>query len=249
MNLNKNLFSKGTIKKLIKQDKFEEMQKELDAVNGTRVLIFNAKTVEELFSIFALIFVAVTMLISIAIINKGSMKGAVILVIGIVIVCYVQYRKPIDTYKESFMKDNELPSTLDTLIAGLDAGSPPMATFNYIKRNKRSNTSALIAECVASVNTGVGFNTALKNAAEKSFNHYFIRIAQIIKKSDISTVGLSVQLRELQKDIEEERINVKNERVDKLDNALFFPLLLGYFVPLVIMIVLPFIYQFTSMNL
>lgn len=249
MKLRKNLLSKGTIKKVVKQDKITTMQKELDAVNGTRILIFEANTIEELFSIFALVLGVTGLIIFLGLLNGGSIKGIMLLLFGVVIVSYAQYRTPIDKYKESFMKDNELPTIIDTLIAGLDSGITLMNIFNYISKTQNSNSAKLIRECFAKVSSGENFNVALKEASEKSFNHYFIRMAQIIKKADTSTLGLSDQLRELQIDIEEERLNMKMERVNKLDNALFFPILLGYFIPLVLMIVLPFLTQFQKLQM
>lgn len=249
MRLRKNLLSYGTINKVVKSDRLEIMQKELNAVGGTKILFFDVKSIEELFSSFALIIGFTLFVIFMAILNKSSLKSVIILLIGIVIVCYAQYRKPIDKYKDSFMKDIELPSAIDTIISGLDSGLPLMYIFNYIKKNKSGNTSNLISECVANVDAGEDFHKALKDISEKSFNSYFIRMALIIKKSDTSTLGLSEQLLELQKDIEEERLNKKNEKVNKLDNALFFPILLGYFIPLVLMIVLPFLAQAKSLQL
>lgn len=248
MKLNKNLFSKGTINKVVKEDKMNRIQKELDAVNGVKVLFFEVTTIEELFSAFATSIGIVLFLIFVAILNKSSIKAILCLITGIGILCYAQYRGPIDKYKENFMNDDELPMVLDTIMAGLDAGLPLMNIFTYISKYKKSNTAKLISECVARVNAGNDFNKSLEFVAEKSFNHYFIRMAKIVKKADTSTTGLSTQLRELQKDIEIDRINKKNERVEKLDNALFFPILLGYFVPLVLMIILPLFSQIKNIQ-
>lgn len=249
MKLRRNLLSKGTIRKVVKQDTLTNMQKELDSINGTRILIFEAKTIEELFSIFSLIIGATSLIIFLGLLNGGSIKGIILLLFGVIIVSYAQYRMPIDKYKESFMKDNELPAIMDTLIAGIDSGMTLMSIFNYIAKTKNSNSAKLIKECFAKVSSGENLNTALQEISEKSFNHYFIRMTQIIKKSDTSTVGISDQLRELQTDIEEERYNMKMENANKLDNALFFPILLGYFIPLVLMIVLPFLSQFQKLQL
>ncbi|WP_279145558.1 MULTISPECIES: type II secretion system F family protein [Clostridium] len=249
MKLHKNLFSRGTINKIVKKDKLEIMQKELDAVGGTKVFVFEVSTVEELFSAFALVIGFAIFMIFAAIINKSSAGAVFVFIIGLVLICYAQYRKPIDNYKESFMKDNELYGTMDTIISGLDAGEPLMYILQYISLHKKGNTAKLISECVARVNTGTDLNVALYDAAEKSFNHYFMRMALIIKKADTSVVGLSDQLRELQKDIEDERHNKKNERVEKIDNGLFFPILIGDFIPLILMIILPFFSEFQKISM
>ncbi len=73
-------------------------------------------------------------------------------------------------------------------------------------------------------------------------------MALIIEKTDRSVINLDKQLEYLQQDMEEERINIKTEHADKLDNALFFPMLIGYFIPLIIMILVPLLRQMTKLQ-
>lgn len=248
MKLKKTFINEDTIKKVITPSKLDIINKEISAVGGVKILIFDVSNAIELLSAFFAIILAITVIIICGIFNHASLKAIVMLLVGVLIVSYCQYKKPIDNYKKSFLKDTELPVILETIIQGLNAGLPIENVFRYIKKNKTGNTAKLIAECIDKNDSGMDFNTALKEVADKSLNRYFIRMYKIIKKSDISVLGLSEQLSALQIDIEEDRLNLKEHIASNLDNALYFPILIGYFVPSVAMIFISLLQQTTKMQ-
>jgi len=99
----------------------------------------------------------------------------------------------------------------------------------------------IIRDAVNNINAGISVEESLKKSAEKSMNKYFKRAVNILIKTGESPQGLSKQLNDLYEEIEEEKINQKTEKAAILDNSLFFPIFLGYLIPLILMIMLPFI--------
>lgn len=245
----KNPFLKDKIiKKVIKEDKFDKINREMHAIGKLDIFGIEVTSVSELFSFIAIVWGILSVILLLALLNKSNLKALIILLIGTNILLYAKIKDPIDKYKESFLKDNELPAVLETLIQGLQIGMPVYSILLYISNNKKGNTADLINLCVTKVNSGMDINKALREVSEKSLNDYFLRMALIIEKTDRSVMNLDKQLEYLQQDMEEERINIKTEHADKLDNALFFPMLIGYFIPLIIMILVPLLRQMTKLQ-
>lgn len=231
-----------TIRKTIGDDLFVKLDKELKNVEGVKILhIFPVNSVEELFSVFALIAAFLVVLLFYAGISGIPLSRVIFLIIAVVILSYVTYRKPIDTYKDNFIKDNELPAVLNTIADALSVEMPVENILTYIAENKKGQTADLIRITVNKINAGISIENALKEAAEKSMNPYFKRAVNILIKTNETSQGLAKQITELYEEIEEEKINKKTERAAVLDNALFFPILIGFIIPLVVIVLLPFV--------
>lgn len=230
------------IKKMIGNDLFEKLDKEIKNIGQIKVLyFFNVTSIEELFSVFMLIASLLLVFMFYEILSGTPIIRMLLIITGVSITTYVTYRKPIDEYKERLMKDNELPTILNTLADGLSVGMPIENIFEYISRNKKGYMVEIIKDALNNINAGISVEESLKKSAEKSMNKYFKRAVNILIKTGESQQGLSKQLNDLYEEIEEEKINQKTEKAAILDNSLFFPIFLGYLIPLVLMIMLPFV--------
>ena len=241
---------KDTIKRTIGNDLFVTIDKELKNVGGTKILyVFFVNSIEELFSVFALVATFLFLLIFYSTISGDSPTRAILISVGIAVLTYVTYRKPIDAYKESFMKDSELPAILNTISDALSVGMPVENILNYIAENKKGHTADLIRFTINNINAGVSVENALKEAAEKSMNTYFKRAANVLIKTSETPEGLAQQIAELYEEIEEEKLNIKTEKAAVLDNTLFIPILIGFIIPLLVIVLLPFVNMGLSLNM
>jgi len=122
-----------TIKKMIGSDLFEKLDKEIKNIGQIKMLyFFNVTSIEELFSVFMLIASFLLVFMFYEILSRVPIIRILLVVAGVSIMTYVTYRKPIDEYKERLMKDNELPSILNTLADGLSVGMPVENIFEYM---------------------------------------------------------------------------------------------------------------------
>lgn len=173
-------------------------------------------------------------------------KAFLIVIVGLPIGAYLGYRDPIDKYKKRLMADNELPAILETFVSGLSVGMPVENVMRYIVENKKGYIKEMIQEALQKVDAGIPLFVSLEEAAEKSLNKYFQRAVKILAKTSETSQGLAEQLDELLKEIEEDRINEKSSRASVLDNVMAIPVLLGFFVPLFVFVIFPFIVSFTN---
>lgn len=234
--------NEATVRKMIGNDLFDRLDREIKNIGKIKVFyFFNVSSIEELFSAFMLISGFLLAFIFYGILSGIPVIRILLVVTGVVIMTYVTYRKPIDEYKERLMKDNELPAILSTIADGLSVGMPVENILEYISNNKKGYTADIIRNALNSINAGISMEESLKESAQKSMNKYFKRAVNILIKSGESVQGLSKQINDLYEEIEEEKINQKTEKAAILDNSLFFPIFLGYLIPLLIMIILPFI--------
>jgi tight adherence protein C len=234
------------IRRIIGEDLFSRINREIDAVGKVKILIFTASSIEELFSICTLLIVLSLAMIALGIVTNRLSTFAV-LAIAILGGAYLSYKDPIDKYKNRLMQDNELPSVLETLVSGLSVGMPIESIMKYISENKKGYMRDIIYNSLNLVNSGIPLEQSLQEAAYKSMNKYFERAVRILSKSDETIAGLAEQLNELLKDIEEERINKKTEKASSLDNIVALPILIGYFIPLLVVIMYPFLVDFSQM--
>lgn len=244
------LIKEKTIKKAIGDDLFTRLDKEIKNTGKIRILyFFTVTSIEELFSAFILIAGFSLTLLFYAFLTGVGVSRVLFLIVGIAVMTYVTYRKPIDEYKERLMKDNELPAVLSTIADGLSVGMPVENILMYIAENKKGYMADIIRNAVNNINAGISLEQSLKESAEKSMNKYFKRAVNILIKTNETSQGLSKQITDLYEEIEEEKINKKTEKAAVLDNALFFPILIGFIIPLLIMVLLPFANMGLSLRL
>jgi len=227
----------------IEKAMLQTWDREIKAVGGIKIFIFKIADVNELFSI-ALLLTTITFLIA----GIGALTGGLSLVnfaflaAGLAVMFYTGWRKPIENHKEMFMKDDELPVVVEMFITGLEVGlSAEHIISNAIKNLKGVMERSLIG-VHAKLDSGVSFKDALTNAANQSFCIYYKRFAAlIIQNREAGDTDTKRYLEEFLSELEEVRTNKRVEQAGRLDNKLFFPIFLGYFIPILVIFSLPFI--------
>jgi len=243
-----SFIKKSTAAKIAGSSTIDRIDRTLQNIGGVRLLFFDVKNAVELFSALAVLGGLMCVILVLGIIRGVS---PVMLIIGLGsfgIMIYVSYQKPIDDFKARLMKDDELPAVVNLLVQGLAVEMPVENILQYIADNKKGVMRDIIKNAIDTINAGVPFETSLEEAAGRSMNRYFQRVARVLVKSKESPRGLAAQLQEILNDIEDERLNAKMSRASMLDNALFFVVFLGYFIPLIVMILVPLVTNMGFLN-
>lgn len=241
------LLKEKTIKKITGEDLFARIDKEIKAVGKINMLFISVTSAAELFSVFSLVlgFLLILFLLFL-ILDPALLKPFLVLMIGLPFIMYLSYRDTVNKYKKRLMADNELPVILETFVSGLSVGMPVENIMRYIVENKKGYMKEIIQEALQKADAGISLSISLEEAAEKSLNKYFQRAVKILIKTSETSQGLAEQLEELLRDIEEDRINEKTAKASVLDNVIAIPVLIGFFIPLIIFVVFPFIISFSN---
>jgi len=224
----------------------DKWDKELKAVGGVRILFFKVGDILELFSAAVLIFGILAAVTVIGILNGASIPALSSVLVGAIITFYYYWRQPVDRYKESFLKEDELPAAAEIFINGLEVGMSIENIIGYIVRNRKGVVRDLLYEVQIRLDAGGSLKDALGFAAEKSLNEYFRRFVRIVTGEYGAVTDIRNNLEEFLEEVEERYYNEKIERAAKLDNSLFFPIFLGYFVPILVLFSLPFVLSLKS---
>jgi tight adherence protein C len=230
----------------IKQDMIEKWDKEIKAVGGVKILFFKAQDVLELFSFATLALGGLLVLTVIGAVNGANILALFSVFVGSAIMFYQYWRKPIESYRESFYREEELPAALEIFISGLEVGMNKENIISYIVRARKGVVRDLLYEAQVKLDTGRSLKDALLSAADKSLNDHFKRFAKAVTGEHESVKDMRENLEELLEEVEEKNFNQKIERAGTLNNNLFFPIFLGYFVPILIMFALPFVISLRS---
>lgn len=230
----------------INKDLIDKWDKELKAIGGVRILFFKVSDVLELFSAAVLIFGVLAAVMVIGVLNGASVLALSSVLVGAVITFYYYWRQPIDRYKESFLKEDELTAAAEIFVNGLEVGMSIENIIGYIVRNRKGVVRDLLYEAQIRLDAGSSLKDALNSAAEKSLNEYFRRFVRIITGEYGAVADIKNNLEEFLEEVEEAHYNRKLERAAKLDNSLFFPIFLGYFVPILVLFSLPFVLSLRS---
>ncbi|KHO63223.1 type II secretion protein F [Thermoanaerobacter sp. YS13] len=241
------LLQEKTIKKMTGEDLFSRIDREIKAVGKIKILFMNITSAAELFSFFSLILgFSLFLLLTLFILNSALFKPALALTVGLNFIMYLSYRDTVNRYKKRLMADNELPAILETFVSGLSVGMPVENIMRYIVENKKGYMKEIIQEALYKADAGMALSLSLEEAAEKSLSKYFQRAVKILIKTSETSQGLAEQLEELLRDIEEDRINEKTAKASVLDNVIAIPVLIGFFIPLIVFVVFPFIVSFSN---
>jgi len=244
-----NFVKKGIAEKVVGENLYSRIDRDLRNVGGARLFIFEVKTAEEFFSAVVVLAGFLLLIIALGIVRGISPVMLIIGAAGFAILIYVNYQKPIDEYKARLMRDSELPAVVNVLVQGLSVEMPVENILQYIAENKTGVMRDIIKDAVDRLNLGVPLEVSLQEAADKSMNKYFQRVVRVLMKSRESPRGLAAQLQDILNDIEEERLNTKMKRATVLDNGLFVVVFLGYFIPLLVMIMIPLLVNMGALDI
>jgi len=196
-----------------------------------------------LFSVALLLTVIAIIVAGLGALTGGlSLVNFAFLAVGLSVMFYTGWRKPIENHKEMFTKDDQLPVVVEMFITGFEVGlSAEHIIANAIKSLKGVMERSFI-NVQNRLDSGVSFKDALTDAADQSFCIYYKRFAAlIIQNREAGDTDTKRYLEEFLSELEENKTNKRIERAGRLDNKLFFPIFLGYFLPILVIFSLPFI--------
>ncbi len=183
-----------------------------------------------------------------AVVGWFNPLAAVFLLGGLVTLFYTSWRRPIEEYKNRFLRDEELPAALEMVLGGLEAGMNIENTFWYIAKHLKGVVGRLFVGVQDDVDAGKSISDALTVAAEKSLNVYFERfVALVVAGREMGGGDTQHYLKQLLEEIEDVRSNERIESAGRINNTLFFPIFLGYFLPILVLFSLPFIFSLSGM--
>lgn len=227
----------------IEKSALQMWDKEIKAVGGIKIFFWSIANVSELFSVAVLLTAVSILVAAIGVLTGGlSLINFAFLVVGLAVMFYTGWRKPIENHKELFLKDDELPVFVEMFITGLEVGLSAEHIIINASKNLKGVMERSLIGIQHKLDSGISFKEALMDAADQSFNAYYKRFAAlIIQNREAGDTDTKRYLEEFLTDLEEVRTNKRIEQAGRLDNKLFFPIFLGYFLPILIIFSLPFI--------
>lgn len=238
---------KDTAERLIGNSRLEHIDLQIRAIDGFKLFgLLNIEDGIDLISYYLALMAGGIAVALLGTFNGGSIRNIFIIPVIITIGVYGQYKRKVDEYKEAILYDNELPSTVETLSIGVEAGLTPDYIIRYIIKNKRGLVRDLLNEAIIKVDSGDSFKEALKEAGQKSLSSDFMHMVRIITDNYSSGTKQKEMLIELREDIEEMVINNKLKSVQNIGTKLFPIIFLGFLVPILVGIAYPILSKLTG---
>lgn len=238
---------KETAEKIIGHSRLEYIDHQIKAINGYKILgLFKVEDGVELISYFLALISGALAINIIGFINGGSGRNVFLIPVILTLGIYGQYKRKIDEFKEVILYESELPSTVETLSIGVEAGLTPDYIIRYIIKNKKGVVRNLLNEAIMRVDSGDSFKEAFEEIGYKSLSKEFMQMVRIISDNYSSGVKQKEMLAELREDIEEIVINNKLKSVQNIDTKLFPIIFFGFLIPILIGIAYPIFSKFTG---
>lgn len=240
----KAVFSRRHLEKAgLHAESLQVWDRELRAVGGIKLLIFKVDNVAELATVAVATAVFLLLVAVVGIITGGLNPGNFLLIsIGSAILFYTSWRSPIEAYKDSFLKDSELPVAVEMFISGLEVGMSAENVLLHLSKNLKGVVGRLFYDAQNEIDAGKSVKDVFETTAENGLNIHFKRfIALVAEGRETGGGDTKHYLEEFLEEVEEVRGNERIERAGRLDNNLFFPIFLGYFLPIIVIFSLPFI--------
>jgi len=239
------LFRGRSMELIGKSTAFRMWDKELQAVGGIKLLGFRIERVGELVTA-ALGAAALFLLVAgVGLVTRGfDPLNSLLLFVGFGALFYSHWRRPIEEYRDSFLKDSEMPVAVEMFISGLEVGMSSENILFHLSKNLKGVVGRLFYMAQSDIDAGKSVSDALMLIAENSLSTYFQRfMTLVVAGREMGGGDTKHYLKHLLDEIEEVRGNERIERAGSINNTLFFPIFLGYFLPIIIIFSLPFIFS------
>jgi len=223
-------------------------ERELQAVGGIVLFGLRIENVGELATVAlgagALFFLVVVVG---AVAGGFNPLASLFLLGGLGVLFYTSWRRPIEEYKDSFLRDGEMPAALEMFIGGMEAGMSVESTLWHVSNHLKGVVGRLFVEAQNDIDYGKSVNDALSMAAEKSLSIYFQRFMALVAAGrEMGGGDTQHYLKQLLEEINDVKGNERIESAGRINNILFFPIFLGYFLPILILFSLPFIFSLSG---
>jgi len=223
----------------------ELWERELRAVGGITLVGLRIGHVSELVTTAVGSTALMLLVVGIGLVTGGlNPMSFALLSFGGAILFYTSWRSPIEKYKDSFLKDSELPVAVEMFVSGLEVGMSVENILVHLSKNLKGVVGRLLYEAQSEIDAGKSVKDALTLTAENSLSMYFQRfMALVVTGREMGGGDTQHYLKQFLEEIEEVRGNERIERAGRMDNTLFFPIFLGYFLPIIVIFSLPFVFS------
>jgi len=227
----------------------DSLERELRAVGGVVLFGLRVNGVDELATIALGGFAVSLLAVAVGAVFGGvNPLASVLLLGGLGTLFYISWRRPIEEYKSAFLRDGELPAAMEVIVGGLEAGMNVESMFPYLAKYFKGVVGRLFVGVQDDIDAGKSMSEALKTAAERSLNPYFQRfVALVVAGREMGGGDTQHYLKQLLEEVEDVRTNERIEAAGRINNTLFFPIFLGYFLPILVLFSLPFIFSLRGM--
>lgn len=207
--------------------------------NGIRMLVFHVQDVYDMIAAVATVSVLLILLFAFTVITGGKPANVAVIAIGLLAIMISRYTKPLGIFKETF--ERELPGVLDVMVQGLSVGLPVETVIEYTAKTKESIVSPFLEEISYRIKAGESLEKALSIVAEKTLSEDFKRAARVLSLRSETTADIAKTLEELSKNIEDRIENNILSKAQNAENVYFFPIVAGYVLPYIVLVVYPLI--------
>lgn len=236
-----------TAERLVGNSRLEKMNIEIKAIRGFKLLgLFKVEDAIEFVSYFLALTAVGIAVALLGTYNGGSIRNIVLIPLILTFGIYGQYKRKVDEYKEQILLESELPSTVETLSIGVEAGLTPDYIIRYIIKNKRGLVRDLLNEAIIMIDSGDSFKNSFERIEQKSLSKEFMQMVRIITDNYSSGTKQREMLVELREDIEEMIINNKLKSVQNIDTKLFPIIFFGFLIPILVGIAYPILSKLTG---
>lgn len=208
-----------------------------DTKNGLKVLFFNVRDVYEFLAALGTFALGIILLFLFALTTGGDLKILVLISFGVFSIAISRYTNGIKEYKARF--ERELPGFIDTMVQGLSVGLPIETVLDYVSKHKTGIVQPFIKEVLYRINSGESLEQALNKVAYKSLSSDFERVARVLSLRSQTTADIVKSLIEVQNNIEVRLENKIMSKAQNAENTFFLPILAGYIVPYLVIIMYP----------
>jgi len=230
-------------KKISKNKENEDLKILFEEQNGTRVLIFNIKSLEGLFLLRIILSLSFFLLV---IISGFLLDRSLILhsFIGAVIIFFI----PLEAVKgkislKSKKVQNELPDIIDILSSLIKAGLSLGEALNYISENYDCEISKLFKLAKIKIIEGHNKIDAYYMVAKLSFCNDFKSLIKIIMQAESIGNPISKVLKDMSNVIRSNQRDLLKIQSERMESNLILIIFVFIFIPTIFLFLLPVIPQ------
>jgi len=230
-------------KKISKNKENEDLKILFEEQNGTRVLIFNIKSLEGLF----LLRIILSLSFFLSVIISGFLLDRSLILysfIGAVIIFFI----PLEAVKgkislKSKKVQNELPDIIDIISSLIKAGLSLGEALNYISENYDCEISKLFKLAKIKIIEGHNKIDAYYMVAKLSFCNDFKSLIKIIMQAESIGNPISKVLKDMSNVIRSNQRDLLKIQSERMESNLILIIFVFIFIPTIFLFLLPVIPQ------
>ncbi|WP_218852244.1 type II secretion system F family protein [Carboxydothermus ferrireducens] len=232
----------------IGEERAGKIEKTLKALGGITLFGIKINTAEE-YAAYLVLFIGI-----------GIAGGIIVSLIGVPVagfvpglfLAYMLYDKVkhgISNLNKQVMKEEELPALFEVISIAVRAGATIENAVRHAANNREGLAASWLKEALARYDAGEPLDLAVEAVADRTNCRQLLVLARIVNAGRKTREGLADILDKAVEDIWTEKEMEARERAGKIGSKLTFPVLLFYFLPGALLILLPMLASISSSGL